>query len=202
MKRIVTIQHTQSVHHTNGMIGSWTDWELTDLGKGQADRIGRRLAEELRGGTFSLYSSDLLRARQTAEAIARHAGGGPVFLEALRERNLGSAVGRSVAWFRENARLPERTVDDRCLEDAESRRDVWNRLVPCLARFREDDSDTVLVVSHGDALCVFNTLWLGLPVETLDTCGLVGAAGGVSVFQEDSRGRRVLLHMSDMSYIA
>ena len=32
MKSIITIQHTQSVHHTNGMVGSWTDWELTELG--------------------------------------------------------------------------------------------------------------------------------------------------------------------------
>jgi probable phosphoglycerate mutase len=33
MKTIITIQHTQAVHHLNGMIGSWTDWELTDVGK-------------------------------------------------------------------------------------------------------------------------------------------------------------------------
>ena len=32
MKTIITIQHTQSVHHTNGMVGSWTDWELSELG--------------------------------------------------------------------------------------------------------------------------------------------------------------------------
>lgn len=42
MKNIITIQHTQSMHHTNGMIGSWTDWELTDFGKEQVDNIGRK----------------------------------------------------------------------------------------------------------------------------------------------------------------
>ena len=47
MKTIITIQHTQSVHHTNGMVGSWTDWELSELGVGQADRIGERLKAEL-----------------------------------------------------------------------------------------------------------------------------------------------------------
>lgn len=31
MKTIITIQHTQSVHHTNAMVGSWTDWELSFL---------------------------------------------------------------------------------------------------------------------------------------------------------------------------
>ena len=44
MKNSIIIQHTQSIHHTNGMIGSWTDWELTDLGKEQADNSGRKLS--------------------------------------------------------------------------------------------------------------------------------------------------------------
>ena len=49
MKRIFTVQHTQSEHHTNGMVGSWTDWNLTDLGKQQADRIAEKLKQELEG---------------------------------------------------------------------------------------------------------------------------------------------------------
>ena len=69
MKHIITVQHTQSVHHNNGMVGSWTDWDLTELGRTQADRIGRKLKEELAGKAVVLYSSDLKRARQTAEAI-------------------------------------------------------------------------------------------------------------------------------------
>jgi probable phosphoglycerate mutase len=32
MKNIITIQHTQSIQHTNGMIGSWGDWDLIGLG--------------------------------------------------------------------------------------------------------------------------------------------------------------------------
>ena len=42
MKTIITIQHTQSVHHTNGMVGSWTDWELSELGVEQAKKIGEK----------------------------------------------------------------------------------------------------------------------------------------------------------------
>jgi hypothetical protein len=30
MQNMITIQHTQSIHHTNGMIGSWTDWDLSE----------------------------------------------------------------------------------------------------------------------------------------------------------------------------
>lgn len=39
MKKIITIQHTQSVHHTNGMVGSWTDWDLSELGVKQAGGV-------------------------------------------------------------------------------------------------------------------------------------------------------------------
>ena len=37
MKRIITIQHI------NRMIGSWVDWDLTELGIRQAHRIIERL---------------------------------------------------------------------------------------------------------------------------------------------------------------
>ena len=47
MKTIITIQHTQSIHHTNGMVGSWTDWDLSELGVQQAKRIGEKLKSEL-----------------------------------------------------------------------------------------------------------------------------------------------------------
>ena len=49
MKTIITIQHTQSIHHTNGMVGSWTDWDLSKQGIEQAERLGRRLKKELVG---------------------------------------------------------------------------------------------------------------------------------------------------------
>ena len=78
MKTIVTIQHTQSVHHTNGMVGSWTDWELSELGIKQANRIGETLKAELSEKRFVMYSSDLLRARQTAEIVGNYLGLTPV----------------------------------------------------------------------------------------------------------------------------
>ena len=130
MKHIITVQHTQSIHHTNGMVGSWTDWDLTELGKKQADHIGKQLSNELAGKKVVLYSSDLKRAIQTAEEIAKYLGIEPIFKQELRERNLGKCCGKSVQWLRENIECPENTVDDRLFSDGESRRDAWNRLKP------------------------------------------------------------------------
>ena len=71
MKSIFTVQHTQSEHHINGMIGSWTDWNLTELGKQQAERIARMMKQELdRNRIKNPAALDKLRKKETDEYIA------------------------------------------------------------------------------------------------------------------------------------
>ena len=202
MKNIITVQHTQSVHHTNGMVGSWTDWELTEFGKQQAEKIGKRLSAELADKQCVLYSSDLLRAKQTADAIAKQLNVEPILKTELRERNLGKCCGKSVQWLRENMECIEKTVDDRMFSDAESRRDEWNRLRPFFDDIMSNDSENIIIVSHGDLLSVFNTMFLGLNVESINGCEIFGLAGGVSHMFEADNGKRFIKRISDMSYIA
>lgn len=201
MKTIITIQHTQSIHHTNGMVGSWTDWELSELGVQQANRIGEKLKAELAEKKFVMYSSDLLRAKQTAENVGKYLGLTPVLRMELRERNLGKCCGKSVQWLRENLEMQERTVDDRLFSDAESRRDEWNRLKPFFDEVMASDDENIIIVSHGDLLSVFHTMFLGLSVETINTGEIFGLAGGVSYMFEDNEGKRFIKRISDMSYI-
>lgn len=99
MKTIITIQHTQSIHHINGMVGSWTDWNLSDIWKKQAKNIGENLFNEFKNHKFVMYSSDLKRAKQTAEIVGKYMKINPIFTTALRERNLRKCCGKSVAWF-------------------------------------------------------------------------------------------------------
>ena len=157
MKTIITIQHTQSVHHTNGMMGSWTDWELSELGVRQAKRIG--------------------------------------------ERNLGRCCGKSVRWMRENMEMREKSIDDRMFSDAESRRDEWNRLEPFFNEIMSSNDENIIIVSHGDLLSVFYTMFLGLSVETINTGEIFGLAGGVSHMFENEEGKRFIKRISDMSYL-
>lgn len=200
MKTIITIQHTQSVHHTNGMVGSWTDWELSELGVAQAEKIGEKLKAELSGRTFVMYSSDLLRAKQTAEHVGKHLGIEPILKTELRERNLGKCCGKSVQWLRENLECQEKTVDDRLFSDAESRRDEWNRLKPFFEEIMANDEENIILVSHGDLLSVFNAMFLGLDVESMNTCELFGLSGGVSYMFVNDEGKRFVKRISDLSY--
>lgn len=201
MKTIITIQHTQSVHHINGMVGSWTNWELSELGVSQAKNIGKKLKTELDGREFVMYSSDLLRAKQTAENVGSYLGLTPILRSELRERNLGKCCGKSVQWLRENIEQQENTIDDRLFSDAESRRDEWNRLKPFFDEIMSNEEENIIIVSHGDLLSVFNTMFLGLDVETINACEMFGLAGGVSYMFENSEGKRFIKRISDMSYI-
>ena len=201
MKNIITIQHTQSVHHTNGMVGSWTDWDLSALGKQQADTIGRNLAALAGDTKYVLYASDLKRAVQTAQAVGRHLGLTPVLRPELREGNLGKACGKSVQWLRENLEQPEKTVDDRLFSDGESRRDIWNRLLPFFNEIMENDQENIILVSHGGLLSVFNTMFQGLPVESMNICELWGGAGSVSRMTVNNDGKRMIRSMGDLSFL-
>lgn len=201
MKNIITIQHTQSIHHTNGMVGSWTDWDLSELGIQQADNIGRNLLNELKDEKYIMYSSDLLRAKHTAEIVGKHLGVTPILATELRERNLGKCVGKSVQWLKDNIECQEKFIDDKMFSDAESRRDEWNRLSPFFNEIMNNEHENIIIVSHGDLLSVFNAMWLSMDVEMLNKSELFGFAGGVSIMYESSGGKRFIKQMSDMSYI-
>ena len=201
MKTIITIQHTHSIHHTNGMVGSWTDWDLSELGIQQAKRIGEKLKVELEDRQLVMYSSDLKRAKQTAENVGEYLGISPVLRTELRERNLGRCCGKSVKWLRENLEKQERTIDDRLFSDAESRRDEWNRLKPFFEEVMGNEEENIIIVSHGDLLSVFNAMFLGLDVEFLNQAEMYGLAGGVSFMFENNDGKRFIKKISDMSYI-
>ena len=125
----------------------------------------------------------------------------PILVTELRERNLGKCVGKSVQWLKDNIECPEKTIDDRMFSDAESRRDVWNRLLPFFRTFMESPAENIILVSHGDLLSVFNTMFLGLDVESLNGAEIFGLAGGVSRMFINDEGKRFIKKISDMSYI-
>lgn len=201
MRLVICIQHTQSIHHTNGMVGSWTDWDITQTGIQQAERIGENLKRKFEKVPFIMYSSDLLRAKHTAEIVGSYLELSPVLATELRERNLGKCVGKSVAWMRENMEKQEYTVDDRMFSDAESRRDDWNRLLPFYETKIKGSKENIIIVSHGDLLSVFQSMWLGLDVESMNHGELFGLAGGVSILMETDEGKHVIKSFSDMSFL-
>ncbi len=209
MKTIITIQHPQSEQHINRQIGSWADWDLTPLGIAQAEMIGKRLAAEMAGYPCRIRSSDLRRARHTAEIIADCLRTTVIFTEVLREQFLGEAVGKSKNWARDHVQSPvwphtvDRavSVDGRLFDGAESLRDVWNRLLPLYHQIVESPEKRWILVSHDGTLGIFYAMWLGWKPEMLEKFALSGKSGGVSFLHEDEEGHRMIERLNDMSYI-
>lgn len=201
MKNIITIQHTQSIHHTNGMVGSWTDWDLSELGIQQANNIGKNLLNQIKDKNYVMYSSDLLRAKHTSEIVGKHLGITPILATELRERNLGKCIGKSVQWLKDNIECYEKSIDDKMFSDAESIRDEWNRLQPFFNKIMDNEYENIIIVSHGGLLSAFNAMWLSMDIEMLNRSELFGLAGGVSFMYETIDRKRIIKRMSDMSYI-
>lgn len=202
MKNIITIQHTQSIHHTNGMLGSWNDWDLTEYGEGQANRIGTHLYEEIKDNQYVMYSSDLKRAKQTAEIIAQHLNIVPQFCEELREQNLGkSAIGQSVEWFRQNMIKRDNAIsalDYKFLVGAESDRDVLSRLSSFLDKV--EPYKNIIIVSHGATLSMLYYLWMFESLECYKSRRFGFYTGGVSLLKLQDDGTKIITKLNDLSY--
>lgn len=209
MKRIITIQHPQSEQHVNRMIGSWGNWDLTENGIVQARNIGKHLFKEIGNDKYTIYSSDLLRAKHTAEIISSYLNTDPIYDNRLREFNLGKAVGQSKEWAKKNLCCPvwtdtidwADTADGRVFCGAESRREVWRRVSHFVDTVIAGACDNFILVSHSGTLGILFAIWLGLNLESLDKCTFWGKSGGVSFLSEDTDGRHIISSLSDMSYI-
>ena len=96
--RILAIRHGETPWNVDTRIQGQIDIDLNDTGKWQAQRVGHALREE---PIDAIYSSDLARAFETAQAIAhshaRAAQLGVVAHTGLRERHFGHLQGQTWA---------------------------------------------------------------------------------------------------------
>jgi len=96
--RIIAIRHGETDWNLATRLQGHIDIDLNDTGLRQAECTARALANE---PIDAIYSSDLLRARRTAEAIARHASAATARQVhchvGLRERKFGTFEGQTYA---------------------------------------------------------------------------------------------------------
>ncbi|MDW0117489.1 histidine phosphatase family protein [Sporosarcina thermotolerans] len=204
MSEIILIQHCQSEHHVNNMSGGWTDTPLTELGRKQAEMIGKKLKEVVDKNDFNLYSSDLLRASQTAEIVGSQLGGEVIHDQGLREINTGVAAGKTKDWARANKNPRTKSgfdLDYREFQDGESWREFYTRVCACMDRIYESEKDkNLVIVTHGGTLGYILAWWMKFEPEMIVNAYFSSSVGGITVLSQNSYQQNVVNKFNDTSH--
>lgn len=167
--RICLVRHGETAWNAERRIQGQTDVPLAPAGVAQA----RAAARHLGGVPFAaLYTSDLLRARQTADCLAARLDQAPRCRPEFRERRYGCFEGRtydeaSTLYPEVYAAFLRRDPGHAFPEGGESLRQLHDRVVAGLQALAAAHSgETIALVTHGGVLDIVNRFVRGLPLET------------------------------------
>lgn len=148
---LILIRHGETLWNRERRMQGQTDTPLSEIGRAQARALGERMA---RHAFSAIYSSDLKRAWDTADAIAQLSGHAIVSERRLRERTFGVFEGLTYdemtqRYPAEHARFSQRDPDY-AVPGGESPRQFFERSLGCLEEIAAaHPGETVLVVTHG-----------------------------------------------------
>ncbi|OMG74150.1 histidine phosphatase family protein [Burkholderia ubonensis] len=161
--QILFIRHGETAWNRIKRIQGHIDIPLADSGVAQAQRLAVRLARETRDGARvdAIYSSDLMRAQQTAQPAADALGLPLVLRAGLRERAYGIFQGHDSTEI--EARFPDayaawQTRDPGFEpEGGESQRAFYHRVLHALEPIvAAHPGGRIACVAHGGVLdCVY-----------------------------------------------
>jgi broad specificity phosphatase PhoE len=173
---ILLARHGETDWNRDRRVQGHSDTRLNDTGRAQARALAESLAAER---IDAVYSSDLLRAHETARIVASPRGLEVTALPDLRERHFGSWEG---------------LTDDEVLErypwaagkpwgDAETVEEMSRRVLDALDRIGDaHPRGSILVVSHGGPLRAVLARCGVDGVGSIENCRVVRVAvGGGSV---------------------
>src|SRR5687768_2338849 len=156
---LLLIRHGQSDGNAAGRFGGHGPTPLSELGREQAERTAQVLAKER---ITAIYTSDLLRAVQTAEPLGKLLNLPMHQREAFRERHVGVLEGLTFdeskkQYPRDYYALINRNVNH-VITKGESYRHLLRRITTELRSIlRSHERERVAIFSHTGAIC-FMTL--------------------------------------------
>jgi len=180
VRRLILLRHGQTEYNAASRMQGQIDTDLSELGVRQAGSAAVELAKRQ---PVVIWSSDLRRARDTAEALAQRTGL-PVTTDVrLRETHLGEWQGLThldVDAAMPGARAVWRDDATWTPPGGESRVDVARRSTPLVDELIEllpewgvgDNPEApVVLVAHGGVIAAMTAALLGLPVENWPVFG-------------------------------
>ena len=203
--RVLLIRHGQSQGNAEQRFGGHSPTPLSGLGHRQAEATARALVHER---VTAVYSSDLLRAVQTAEPLARATGLEIARTPALRERSVGLMEGltfeeAAAAHPDEYAALLRRDFEH-VLAGGESYRQLLDRAAAELDRAVEQNrGGTVVLFSHTGTICILALHLMGaLDAPHLKPVWLSSSNCGVTRFSIEHGGLIRIKALNDTRHLA
>jgi broad specificity phosphatase PhoE len=194
-RRVVVWRHGQTAWNAERRFQGQLDVDLDDVGRAQAELAARRLAAL---APAAIVSSDLVRARSTAEELARVTGLAVATDKRLREIDVGSWSGKT---FAEVAAVhPEEAAEWR--DGGEGRRGGGESLVEVGERayaavtdalLSIADGQTLVVATHGAAGRALIASLVGLPTTSWRALGSLSNCAW-SIVGESGTGWRLFEH--------
>jgi probable phosphoglycerate mutase len=156
--RLIAIRHGETAWNVDTRIQGQLDVPLNDTGRWQAKRLSTALADE---SLQAVYSSDLLRAYETARAVAHVSGHVVLTDQGLRERRFGEFEGHTwkeieERWPAQSARWRKRDLEF-APAGGETLRQFYDRVVEAATRLAKAHlGQTIALVAHGGVMdCLY-----------------------------------------------
>lgn len=185
MVKFVIVRHGFSKGNKEKRFSGQLDLPLDNAGLKQAESIAKYVCQNF--NIDAIYSSDLIRAYDTAKPCADALGLEISTLKELREVNVGALTGVLIEEVKvrfkeafENYRQNPGTAQ---FPEGESYGDMLKRALSAVEKIAaENDGKTVLIATHGGVIRSLMAHWSALPLERLSEMPLVPNAS-VSVAQ-------------------
>lgn len=202
MTKIYLIRHCEAMGNVQRLFQGVTDTDISDIGAEQLEYLHRRFQDV---HLDRIYSSPLLRARKTAEAVARGKGLSVEILPGLIELDGGEVENKP---FRETFLAKPHLADiwtnhpeDFHPEGGESMRHAYERIWEAvLFMARENPNKTVAAALHGGVLRCLNCRLLKGDISFLKEMNWVDNTA-VSLVEFDEDLNPTMQYYNDHSHL-
>lgn len=189
MTTLVIVRHGQSVSNLNKTFTGQWDVPLTELGKTQAERTAKLLEAY---PISVIYSSDLLRAMQTAEPTARQKGLEIIPDARLREIHGGDWEGKNgkliEQLYPESHRVWKTDIANSRPNGGESFSEVYARANEILEEIVERHRGAcVAVFSHALTIRTMASKWFGISGSSDELPWTTNASVAVVEYDDENK---------------
>jgi len=180
--KIIAFRHGESIGNKKNIVQGHTDFDLTDKGIKQAEKLREKLNIENNDSSIHAYSSDLLRALNTAKIVFPNED---IQTDSrLREQDFGSVVGSMDSFLESNPEYLLKNKDAfkrKFPSGGESIIDVKDRVHDFMSKIvKNHNKDDIIYIScHYTVLISIISIFDNEPIQDIwpkvhfDNCDLV-----------------------------